>query len=211
MRKESLGSFDLEIKLSTSFDLFFSDEDIPEELRAAYQGILQKRNYFHSFEELNDRVREIIANFEETFVEETKKKAILYSINYDDRRGHQIYFNYLVVQRIDTGSRGGKIETRYYTERACRGMTKSSIVLDDVNTFQAFREGEFSEMLWSKEREIWFEQMALSVQNLGKRLLDGFGAKPEVLARKIDLGGISFLLEGKTASLLQEKTEEGNL
>lgn len=199
MRKDSLGSFDLEIKLSTAFKLFFSEDGIPEELRKSYTGILQTRNYFDSFEELNTRVHEIIASFEETFVEETKKKVILYSIVYDEkRRGHSIGFNYVVAQRIDTGNRSGKTDTRYYTERVRRGLSRNEITTDDLNTYEAFgHDDKFSEMNWSKEREAWFEQMAESVKHLGQRLLEGFGEKPEILAKKIDLGGSGFLLQGK--------------
>lgn len=198
MREDSLGYFDLVIKLSTAFKLFFSENDIPEELRLSFTGLLQARNYFDSFEELNTRILEIIASFEATFVEETKKKVILYCIELDESHGHQIYFHYIVAQRIDTGSRSGKIETRYYTERVRRGISRSEISMDDLNTWNAFKEADkFSEMLWSKEREMWFEQMADNIKTLGHRLLEGFGEKPEVLAKKIDLGGSGFLLNEK--------------
>ncbi len=189
--------FAIEIKLSTNFKLYFSGDEIPEELQKSYTGVLEKQNKFDDFDQLNSKVLMIISEFESKFVEETKKKVILYSINYDENnRGQTIGFNYLVVQKITT--QGPKdTDTKYYQERILRNGTDFvQTKLDNVNTYSYF-DDKFMEMIWSKERELWFFKMQDSVKCLGMRLLEGFGERAEILSRKIDQGIMNQLLIGE--------------
>lgn len=193
---EGFKTFELPIKLSTDFCLFFSATDLPEELVRFSTEVITKRCKFSSFDDLNEKILKVIADFEAQFVEETKKKVILYHIEYvrasarDDQR---IYFNFQVAHRIDTGK-----ETRYYQERLIRGRSPRT-ELEELNTYQIVGDhrSEPSEMLWTAERELWFTEMQSSLHKLGQQLIEGFGTKPEILARKIDQGGLKQLIASK--------------
>lgn len=199
MTKKAVVKFELEIKLSTDFRLFFDGEQIPEELKEHYQGVIMKRNYFYSFEELNQKILDVIAAFETSFVEETKKKVILYQIHHDERKGQNLSLKYAVVQRIDVTKGSKDKSTNYYEERMIRkgGLGPNEITLDRFDEWQFFvgREGDYLEMPWSKERELWFQLMTEQLRNLALKLKDGFGKHAEILAQKIDLSNQGFLLE----------------
>ena len=193
---KTFNEFEIEIKLSSDFKIYFSGNDIPKELQESYNGFIQNQNKFDSFEELNTKILQIIEDFESKFIEETKKKVILYSIDYDEKGGQQrIVFNYVVVQKIETKTKKGNVNTKYYEERLVRGQSLNQIILEDCNTYGKF-EDKFNEMIWSKQRELWFARMSESVKDLGNRLLEGFGERAEILAKKIDQGSINLLLSG---------------
>jgi hypothetical protein len=184
--------FELEIKVSHDFKFYFTAEHLPAELREDFQGVLMKREYFDSFYELEQKVTEVIGEFEARFVEETKQKVIMYEISYDENhKGHNITFQFEVLQRVEIGKKKGK-ETHYYKERRRdHGFGPAHKTLDEFNTAQF---DEANEMAWTAEREAWFIKMAESVKTLGNQLLQGFGKHAEILARKIDQGTMNQLL-----------------
>lgn len=191
-------TFELPIKLSTDFELYFASADLPEELRQHATDVILKRHKFASFDTLNETVLKIIADFETQFVEETRRKVILYHIDYrrpSQRDEQQIYFHFRVVQRIESGK-----QTRYYEERTARGRSLGT-TLDEFNTSELMNgdhREEPSEMLWTAERELWFTEMQKSLHRLGQQLVEGFGTKPEVLARKIDQDGFLQLISNRS-------------
>lgn len=195
-RKE-LKTFDIEIKLSSDFKLYFRGEDIPKELHeSAKEVFIAKQNKFDSFEELNTKVLTVISDYESQFVEETKQKVILYKIDFTDNHGGQsIEFDFKVVQRIDTvgvSDRGTQSrQSRHYEERLHIGRYGDPLkqkTLDEIDS------DGYNEMIWTAEREFWFTTMSDSVRQLGNRLKEGFGKKAEILAQKIDKGMLSQLL-----------------
>lgn len=195
--KEETKTFALPIGLSTHFEFFFNGFDIPVELAESYHsGYIQKQNKFPDIDCLDRKIEEIISDFEAKFVEETKQKVILYSMEYDDRRmDHCLNFAYAVAIKIDVTEKG-QVSSRYFTENLRRGNWEnfSEKLLNVLNTSSIFHHTDFNEMLWTPEREIWFESMAKGIDALAKQIRTGLGTKAEVLARKIDQGGLNNLL-----------------
>lgn len=194
IKKKGMGEFEVEIKLSSDFKLFFTSDQIPEELLKSYSGHIPKRVYGDWFQDLNKKILDIITEYEATFVEEAKSKVILYGVKYNDNIGHKIYFNYIVAQRLDITS-SKKKETKYFEERSPIGNGSfRQKVLDEISPGREFDDIDYAEMPWTAEREAWFEAMATKIRDLAHQLEEGFGESSEVLAKKIDHGGSQFLL-----------------
>lgn len=193
--KEILKTFELDIKISSTFQFFYTTEDLPTELLNLPNSPHGPRQYFDSFHSLESSINDLVAEFEVSLVEETKTKVILYAIDTESHRGQKIDFRFIVAQRVEIGRKRGDASVRYFQETKRSGHHIGND-LSELNTHSHFEE-DFLEMAWTAEREAWFKSMENSIEKLAQRLTLGFGKAPEILARKIDPGA-QFLLPGNT-------------
>jgi len=192
--------FEIEIRLSTDFKLYFQGKDIPPELCDPSDLVRPKK--YEDFRQLNDDIMEMISRHEEKSIEETKERVIIYDLTVNDEDGLAgLAIKFDVLQKITT-SRKGKKESSYFVERSLRGSRTGKagqMVLDDFNVYQKYASGNgrherFDEMPWTATRERWFQDMADSIIKLSERIKDGIGRKPELLSQRIDSGAMEILL-----------------
>jgi hypothetical protein len=168
-------------------------KDLPQELRDLKDAPPGDRRYHEDFESLRTEISKLIATFEISLIEDTQTKVILYFINYaETHKGTELAFEWLVAQKVVSGGDRHGSKAHFYKEHVARGygagITRTEVGYSDIDHNRL-------EMSWTKEREAWFEQMDRALRDLGQRLTAGFGAVPEVLARKIDQGH-RFMLAG---------------
>lgn len=192
---KGLIEFELTIKVATDFRFFYSTEQLPEQIRSLPEASRSPRQYYDSFRDLKESVEKLIESFEMSFVDESKTKVILYSMDYSDDNGQAIDFRFFVLQKI-TSNRGKNVDVNFFEESVQSSEYHKGITLTRVETYNRF-EDKYLEMAWSIEREEWFNAMAKSIQNLADQLKSGFGSRAEILARKIDQIGANYLLDGK--------------
>jgi hypothetical protein len=175
--KETLG-FKVEIKLAADFRLYFSTNQIPAELQEhmTYPG---DRFYGNDFSDLDSVITAAIEKYEESFMTETREKVIAYYYVTDDtnwRHGLQMSFGYQIIYRYTRGE-----ETCYQTLENDRGRQVWRNARDPFNS-----EYKHKEMIWTQEREDWFDKTQRAFEALAEQIKRGLSGSPTVLARKIE-------------------------
>jgi hypothetical protein len=200
--KEKYIDFELEIKVSADYRFFFSLKDLPKELQDA-ESCPPGRNgrcFFDSFYELNTAIQGLIDEVEVSLIDELKTKVIIYSCDCNDRHGKQLDFRWRVVQKLEirknTKKHGETLDVSFFEETKSSSDYQVSTNLRRINTHDIFDEN-FSVMAWTSEREAWFQEMDRAIAKVSERLVNGFGAKAEVLARKIDQGAKLLIASGE--------------
>lgn len=210
--------FDLPIKLSADFSLYFSGKDFPEELKKNTRHSVFDQNKFDSIEELDRKVGEIIEEFEAQFLDDLKEKVILYAISKGSYRCPSIGLTYTVCIKITThkakakkyrseGHSSGE-NIHYYHERQSDpepGVPRS-INYDSVRTSEYF-DNEYFDMPWTSEREAFFILITKNIAELSNRLEEGIGTRVETLIKRIETGGLQ-LLENTKEDIERSKIEE---
>ena len=198
--KDRYKEFDLSIKVSPAdFRFYYNPEELPVEIKALEECPKNRQMYFESFNELSGSIKELCDIVELAFIEESKEKVILYSVNIESNFGDIIDFRFLILQKIVLRKvRKGKVEedVNYYKERnrAHSDGYAYQNSMDQLNTYSYF-DDDFKEMVWTKERELWFDEMSSAIKVLSRNIKNGIGKNPEILARRIDQGA-KLLLSG---------------
>ncbi len=163
-------TFEIEIKLSTDFQLYFATSSLPEELKAYISG-LRERIYGDSYSEINEVIRGLINDYENSFVEETREKIIAYFYDVDNRNTYEnidMNFGYRVCYRYKSGNNTShqEVERGRYIE---------------INSLFSCRDrSDHKEMLWSPEREAWFKEMLKAMSSLSDKIKEGLGGSSSV-------------------------------
>ena len=203
LKNKEEKSFQLIPKIATDYRFFYATKDLPPEFFEIDSKPYGERAYFDSFGELKRSIENMIEDIELAEVEEHKTKVILYAIEHDDNsRGVTINFQWAPVHKVEVkrhikqySKHQQRTEINFYVERRARGSSLG-VTYDEFRASDHFHK-EYEEMEWSVEREAWFKMMEQAINELGYRLRSGFGSKSSILAKRIDEGAGSFLLQGK--------------
>jgi hypothetical protein len=189
--------FEIQPKISTDFKFFFATKELPKAFFEIEGKPYTDRLYFDTFHELRDSIDKMIDEIEMSEVEENKTKVILYSVDTESNRGVLIDFRWKVLHKVEVTkqTKKGVVKDVTFFEEHRRGSDyHKSVSFDSCNLYNYFSE-DIEEMIWTGEREAWFRSIEIAINDLTKKIKAGFGSQSSVLAKRIDAGAGSFLLQ----------------
>jgi hypothetical protein len=201
MKSGEQKTFQITPKIGADYRFFYATEQLPKEFLELDARPYAARAYFETFGLLQQSIENMIEEIALADVEEQKTKVILYAISYDtNQRGQQIEFRWKTVFKVETKRHtrdGQETETNFYIERKHGRANRMGVEYDLYETSENFdsRHDTLKEMPWSSDRETWFANMEIAIEQLGTRLANGFGSNSAVLAKRIDSHQAQFLLE----------------
>lgn len=194
--KNKKKSFEIDVFLSAEKHFYYQNKQIPQEIHDQNgETYMAKRESHSTYRSLREELENMVKEYEEAQVVETKEKIIVYQVHLqgyvagetEDAKGK----SFSDLPRHGTGlaihweifwkaKKGGK--TVYYSFYT-RGYDDT---LKEQVGSETYIEGE--QMAWTPQRQEWFEKLDKSLELLIKNVNNFFNDNPIELTAIIDSG-----------------------